>query len=1473
MKTSSFGMIQHQLIRLLVFCFFCLSTVAVSADTCTSRQDGNWSSSNRWNCGSGSSNGPPQSVDNVVIDHNVSLNTTTTVASVTVNDTLRQTGTSTRALTVTGSFTNNGTVNDNGSSGRFDLSVGSGFINNSGSFTVDNLSVVGSTTISSAFTVNDTFVAQGALTKNSGNFSVGTLILDATGAQSVTFYGTNTVGNLIVNAGAAVASNNYSTLDISGNFTNSGSLSLPFSRFTFNGGSAQLTAGNPFTLLDLTLNNASGLSLGANATLNGVLTFTDGRLSTGSNVLLLNNTCTGAVIGSNSSRYVIGNVRLTFPAWSVSCVYPVGTGTSAYAPITVTVPSFPGISGGTLTGTTVGGEHPQVVSSGIDSNKNVNRYWNLGVAGDTMRTLPAGGSYNLSLDFVAADVDSGANVSTFKVATYNGAAWSALAGSASGSTATVAGQTIFGSYAVGPPVPTVPVLTKDASASYAAVGDLITFTISAQNLTGSTMTNVVVTDALPTGMSYATNAATEGSVSVAGNIVTWTLLSLAPGTTAQLTLVVALIQQGSLTNTATSPGSTPASASVLVIASAITHFRLDEPAGSWSGAAGEVIDSGGTALHGRRVTSTTPTTTNTVVPNPTIPSQYPAVKGSFCNAGRFDGNAVVEVAESALFDYTTQLSASAWIYPTAYPSELSSILSNDQNYEFHLNSSGRLYWWWGASNFTSAGVIPLNQWTHIAITLDSSASKRRQRIYINGVLDPNTNNWQGTLAANPCKFYIGGDVATGSCAVISGRNFRGSIDEVKLYNYELSAAEVQADMTLGRNCSGGFDHIRIEHSGSGSICTPEAVTVKACLNSSCSTIYPGNVTVNLSPTGWVGGNTIVLNNGIGSASLSKTTSGNVTLGVTSAVPSPANGARCFNGATETCTLNFANASCQFDAVQPAANPKTRIYTKLAGTAFSLDVLALSGSIVNTSYQGTVVTDLVDASTSSCPTGAGLTTAQNLTFVTANAGRKSATFTYPGVAKNVRVRMTSGGTPACSTDNFAIRPSSVTLSTSANATPPSAASTPTIKAGASFNLSAAATTGYGGDVTLDPTKLNAQTTTQDTSIANGGVVGTLTPTTLTVNQSPVPTANATYSEVGYLYLPVGSFRDQTFTAVDQPAGCATTNTCDCITDATNDNYLSTSLVGTTGRYGCYIGNNTVSLGRFTPDHFAVTPVSIAPACASLVGNEFTYFGQDGFTTSFTLMAQNTGNTTTQNYTGPFARLNLGTWNNFGFSASVLPTGSTLMASTTTPTGSWLAGQASVSAKHQASRPATPAGVSAIKVSALPVDSDSVTMPSAVEVQTATTSLKYGQLRLANAFGSEKSALGMPVRAEYWSGKSWVINNADGCTSIPSNAFALSGSLAGNTSASAVALVNGIGTLVLAKPSPTATGSVDVAVNLGTSGNDQSCLATHGGSPASMPWLRSRNGNCATTYDRDPSARATFGIYAPETRRTVHTRELY
>ena len=162
------------------------------------------------------------------------------------------------------------------------------------------------------------------------------------------------------------------------------------------------------------------------------------------------------------------------------------------------------------------------------------------------------------------------------------------------------------------------------------------------------------------------------------------------------------------------------------------------------------------------------------------------------------------------------------------------------------------------------------------------------------------------------------------------------------------------------------------------------------------------------------------------------------------------------------------------------------------------------------------------------------------------------------------------------------------------------------------------------------------------------------------------------------------------------------------------------------------------------------------------------------------------------------------------------------------------------------------------------------------------LRSGRLRLANAFGRENAALQLTALAEYWTGNAWVLNGSDSCTSVPAAAVALSNqrngqgtaSSAWSTTPSAITVAAGSGVLTLSAPTPAGTGSIDIGLNLGSAAADQSCLASHPASTgAGADWLRSRNGSCAATFDRDPSARASFGIYSPETRKTIHARELF
>lgn len=323
--------------------------------------------------------------------------------------------------------------------------------------------------------------------------------------------------------------------------------------------------------------------------------------------------------------------------------------------------------------------------------------------------------------------------------------------------------------------------------------------------------------------------------------------------------------------------------------------------------------------------------------------------------------------------------------------------------------------------------------------------------------------------------------------------------------------------------------------------------------------------------------------------------------------------------------------------------------------------------------------------------------------------------------------------------------------------------------------------------------------------------------------------------------------------------------------------------------------TGNIGRFRPDHFAITPVSSTAACSPGT-TPFTYFGQDGFSTVFTLTAQNTANATTTNYAGSgsgassWARLPLTVWGaapasaaapGFGFAASTWvpsqPAGANLAASGTAPTATntntWVAGTTTVTAKHKITRPNNPAQATAVTVSALPVDADGVTLAAAVSLGSSVQ--RFGVLRLDNAYGSELLPIRVPVRALYCNAVSgtscteWRNNTDDSCTAVNAatlqigsivkpvgSALALATPPAGVTVTQAAP---GRWTLMLT-PSAMGIGSADILLNLGGAVTTSSCttLTSPVGGGVPTPVLDYLAGNwCGTNYDRTAVARIRFG----------------
>jgi len=333
-----------------------------------------------------------------------------------------------------------------------------------------------------------------------------------------------------------------------------------------------------------------------------------------------------------------------------------------------------------------------------------------------------------------------------------------------------------------------------------------------------------------------------------------------------------------------------------------------------------------------------------------------------------------------------------------------------------------------------------------------------------------------------------------------------------------------------------------------------------------------------------------------------------------------------------------------------------------------------------------------------------------------------------------------------------------------------------------------------------------------------------------------------------------------------------------------------------------GSQNARIGRFVPAGFVVSNASLlhrsAAACSP--ASSFSYLGE-AFRLGYTLTARNALGATTVNYTGSFAKLDLATAANHQLKGIA---GSTVFSTSTSParltlgsaSGAWVNGVASgVSLTATAERASTVDGPFSASFGIAPVDSDGVGMLT-FDLDTsspadgndhsslASVALRHGRLRLQNSIGSQQRSLAMPLLAQYWDGSGWADNSLDSCTVLPAAAVSfgnlrksLTSSDTSVAASSTLTLSSGRGSLVLAAPGGGRSGTVDVALSLGSTATDASCLqpwtppsgdaATAG---AALPHLR--GGWCGSGLDKDPSARASFGLYRGNDN-LIYQREAY
>jgi len=936
-------------------------------------------------------------------------------------------------------------------------------------------------------------------------------------------------------------------------------------------------------------------------------------------------------------------------------------------------------------------------------------------------------------------------------------------------------------------------------------------------------------------------------------------------------------------------------------------WHLDES--SWTGTAGEVVDSsgngyGGTAEHGATTTSLTPAVTGTT---------------GTCGYGTFNGTTQYVQMPSTLPHSGSTFTVTAWIRPTA--STQGRIWSDDENLNGYALSFGdpggtKLRFYSRSPtlvNLDSTVSLAVNQWYFVAAVMDAATAHTMTLYLYNSsgtLLDTETVARTSFSAGTGANTTIGGDAD----AAVEGAIYRfpGNIDEVTLYPNALTAAQVKAAATLTHACPSTVyaASFHITTSNYGIYCLPQTVTV-AVRDASGNAFsgYGGTVTLSTT-TGkgtWSltsGGGTFtdaVPNDGLAtytfpgyqnSAIFALSYSSGapvVTVDATQSSPTVINDDGT-QGAITFAPSGFTVTSSPF--TNPAGGVAAFASPQIAGSAFSVYLTAYGVNPTDntcgiiTSYAGTKsinfwstyvnpATGTVKATVNgnSAATAETSSTAQSVAFTSGQAAvtasykdagslslsMKDATTGNPNLTTGIRG---STGTLVSRPANFVVSNIKNTASGVANPAATSATGAVFIGAGQPFTATVtavesggAATPNFGRESPAESVKFS---------------------TVLVLPASgDAPSVTGTF--------PAFAGGSATGTAFGWPE----VGIVNLVPRVSDGDYLGS---------GDVVGNATGNVGRFIPYTFAValnTPV-FATGCNA---GGFTYVGQPLVYTiapMITATAQALGGTTTLNYTGTLFKLT----NSSLTGRAYTPTPATpalslggLPATSVDPvivdlgtgqaTMTFSSGTGLLFARGGAIAPFN-ANV-ALSIHVIDLDGAAASNPvtfgaaSGIAFSTGATQL-YGRVALHNALGSELLDLPMPLTTEYYLSvtQGFATNLKDTCTATPALTFSAyqQNLAAGGTCVRDAGSPgqSGVGCAAaapgsLAITANAAAGNFNMHLQAPGSGKSGAVTVT-AGAPTWLQYLW----NSSTGSVSSPSAMATFGVFpAPASR--VHQREVY
>ena len=928
-------------------------------------------------------------------------------------------------------------------------------------------------------------------------------------------------------------------------------------------------------------------------------------------------------------------------------------------------------------------------------------------------------------------------------------------------------------------------------------------------------------------------------------------------------------------------------------ASAQLIARYDLEEGSWSGTAGELKDTAGYSggpFNGKAKGSPLPSTATAgpARPGSTGSCRYASLLGPAANGSAFIVSGLPVSTSSG-----AQTTVSFWMYWNGAGTVMP-LGWLDQNLFFYIGAFG-----FNSNNADVYGASDsglVNVWRHV-VAVFTNGSFTANMLYIDGVEQTLTQRVGTpilTRATVDTTMHFGGFGRNSDYRLVGG------FDQLRVYNGAVSASDVATLFAEARACLPTVDHYELSTPSAAVSCLSSTVTVTACADTSspctnAAATINGQTATLATSNGTLGSATLTFNgSGVATTTLNWAAAPNGgTAAVTlSAEQTTASSPRkcCPNGSAcsvaNSCSTAYSTAG--FIVAAAAGGAATTVPSQVAGTASAGYFLRAVQTSTSTKACEAAITGVGNVNWSYQCNNPSTCSASNLMTLTGNAATTIARNNHGSTASSTAVAMTfdangnapfsfnyadvgqvtlNAGRPAGgslltalsgATNAFVVRPGGFAISNLqqtaapqlANPVAANAAGAKFVKAGEAFSATVTARTSggatapnYGRETAPEGVLL-----THALVLPAGGAAGTLSNATIaggSFTSGVATVTNLAFSEVGIISL----------------------------TPRVGDG----SYLGA----GDTTGTTTGNIGRFFPAQFALSAGSVthrlglgcAPASA------FSYLGEN-FRLALTLTAQNTAGATTTNYTSTFAKLDptTATWNLAGRDATTVFTVASARLSLGSATGSFNLGVASgITLTANAARAAAPDGPFSANFGVAPVDSDGVAMAAFNTASisgggndralVASVPLRFGRLRLGNAAGAADRVLALPVAAQSWNGSAFDTNTLDSCTAVATTAMNF-GNLRGtlttaDTAASgSVVLTSGAGTLRLAAPGGGRSGTYDVALSLGSSATDASCLqswtpavgdvATAG---ANLAYLRGNH--CASTYSNDPAARATFG----------------